>query len=86
MALGGFRVRVSLAKRIRFVLVAGPIALCTGDFFIWATPNCGNPQKAQRYPLEWAAALRKMSRLNAELLLPGHGPPMYGLPCVWCAR
>ena len=24
-------------------------AICTGDLFIWATPNCGNPQKAQRY-------------------------------------
>jgi hypothetical protein len=55
--------------------VADP-ALCTGDFFIWASPNCGNPQKAQRYPIEWAAALRKMSRLQPDLLLPGHGPPM----------
>ena len=23
--------------------------LCTGDLFIWASPNCGNPQKVQRY-------------------------------------
>ena len=52
--------------------------LCTGDLFIWASPNCGNPQKAQRYCDEWAAALRKMATLGAELLLPGHGLPIAG--------
>lgn len=52
--------------------------LCTGDLFIWASPNCGNPQKAQRYPREWAAALRRMAGLGAELLLPGHGLPIEG--------
>jgi glyoxylase-like metal-dependent hydrolase (beta-lactamase superfamily II) len=53
-------------------------ALFTGDLFIWASPNCGNPQKAQRYPREWAAALDKMAALEPELLLPGHGPPIFG--------
>lgn len=53
-------------------------ALCTGDLFIWASPNCGNPQKAQRYPREWAAALRRMDALGAEMLFPGHGPPILG--------
>ena len=53
-------------------------ALCTGDLFIWASPNCGNPQKQQRYPKEWAAALRKMAALGPEVLLPGHGPPIVG--------
>jgi alkyl sulfatase BDS1-like metallo-beta-lactamase superfamily hydrolase len=53
-------------------------ALYTGDLFIWAAPNCGNPQKAQRYPREWAAALRKMAALGAETLMPGHGPPILG--------
>jgi alkyl sulfatase BDS1-like metallo-beta-lactamase superfamily hydrolase len=52
--------------------------ICTGDLFIWASPNCGNPQKVQRYPAEWAAALDKMAALDAELLLPGHGPPIIG--------
>jgi alkyl sulfatase BDS1-like metallo-beta-lactamase superfamily hydrolase len=52
--------------------------LYTGDLFIWASPNCGNPQKAQRYPREWAQALRKMSKLGAERLFPGHGPPILG--------
>lgn len=52
--------------------------LCTGDLFIWASPNAGNPQKVQRYPLEWAAALRRMAGLEAEYLLPGHGLPVIG--------
>lgn len=52
--------------------------LCTGDLFIWASPNCGNPQKAQRYCDEWAIALRKMADLGAEVLLPGHGLPIAG--------
>jgi alkyl sulfatase BDS1-like metallo-beta-lactamase superfamily hydrolase len=52
--------------------------LCTGDMFIWASPNCGNPQKVQRYPREWALALREMAALGPELLLPGHGWPIAG--------
>ncbi|HJR25200.1 MAG TPA: alkyl sulfatase dimerization domain-containing protein, partial [Acidimicrobiales bacterium] len=56
----------------------GRKVLCTGDLFIWASPNCGNPQKVQRYPREWAAGLRKMQALGAEVLLPGHGFPIVG--------
>jgi alkyl sulfatase BDS1-like metallo-beta-lactamase superfamily hydrolase len=52
--------------------------LACGDFFIWASPNAGNPQKAQRYPREWAVALRTMAELGAEILLPGHGLPVMG--------
>ncbi len=52
--------------------------LCTGDLFIWAAPNCGNPQKVQRYAIEWANALRKMAALDAEVMLPGHGLPILG--------
>ena len=52
--------------------------LCCGDLFIWATPNAGNPQKAQRYPRDWAAALREMAELGAETMLPGHGLPVVG--------
>lgn len=52
--------------------------LCTGDLFIWASPNCGNPQKVQRYPRDWAAALRTMASLGATTLLPGHGLPIVG--------
>ena len=53
-------------------------AICAGDFFIWAFPNAGNPQKAQRYPREWAAALRTMAAMEAELFLPAHGLPIAG--------
>jgi alkyl sulfatase BDS1-like metallo-beta-lactamase superfamily hydrolase len=52
--------------------------LCTGDLFVWCTPNAGNPQKVQRYPAEWAEALRRMSAFGAEILLPGHGWPIVG--------
>jgi glyoxylase-like metal-dependent hydrolase (beta-lactamase superfamily II) len=47
--------------------------LFTGDLVIWTAPNCGNPQKVQRYPVEWAAALEEMAGLGAEWLFPGHG-------------
>ncbi len=56
----------------------GRKVLCTGDLFIWASPNCGNPQKVQRYPREWAIGLRKMAAKGAEVLLPGHGFPIIG--------
>jgi glyoxylase-like metal-dependent hydrolase (beta-lactamase superfamily II) len=52
--------------------------LFCGDFFTWSLPNAGNPQKAQRYPVEWAAALRAMAELGPELVVPGHGPPLFG--------
>ena len=53
-------------------------AICAGDFFIWNFPNAGNPQKVQRYPLEWAQALRDMAAMDAELFLPAHGLPIAG--------
>jgi alkyl sulfatase BDS1-like metallo-beta-lactamase superfamily hydrolase len=53
-------------------------AICTGDLVIWVFPNAGNPQKVQRYPLEWAHALRQMQMKDAELLLPAHGLPIGG--------
>ncbi|HVJ95515.1 MAG TPA: alkyl sulfatase dimerization domain-containing protein [Acidimicrobiia bacterium] len=52
--------------------------LFTGDLFIWASPNCGNPQKVQRYARDWAISFRKMIALQPEVLLPGHGLPIIG--------
>ena len=49
-----------------------------GDLFIWAIPNAGNPQKVQRYAVEWAASLRRMAGLGAEVMLAGHGLPIFG--------
>ena len=53
-------------------------AVAVGDFVAWVFPNAGNPQKVQRYPGEWAAALRKMLALEPELLLPAHGLAVAG--------
>ena len=52
--------------------------LAVGDFVIWNFPNAGNPQKVQRFPIEWAAALREMIAKEPELLLPAHGLPIEG--------
>ena len=53
-------------------------AIMSGDFLTWVFPNAGNPQKVQRYPAEWARALRSMAALEPELLLPAHGLPIGG--------
>ena len=56
--------------------------LFCGDLIIWRAPNCGNPQKVQRYPVEWAEALEAMAALNAEYLFPGHGLVVQGQAAV----
>jgi alkyl sulfatase BDS1-like metallo-beta-lactamase superfamily hydrolase len=61
-----------------WVFIPSRKVLLTGDFVIWAAPNAGNPQKAQRYAREWAEALRAMAKTGAEVLLPGHGIPVFG--------
>jgi alkyl sulfatase BDS1-like metallo-beta-lactamase superfamily hydrolase len=52
--------------------------LMAGDFVIWNYPNAGNPQKVQRYALEWAQSLRRMIAQGPELLVPAHGLPIAG--------
>ena len=59
--------------------------LWTGDLFLWVAPNAGNPQKVQRYAAEWAVALRAMAACNAEVLVPGHGVPIFGADRVRAA-
>ncbi len=56
----------------------GRKTIMAGDFVIWNFPNAGNPQKVQRYPIEWAAALREMIACEPELLVPAHGLPISG--------
>jgi glyoxylase-like metal-dependent hydrolase (beta-lactamase superfamily II) len=56
--------------------------LFTGDLIIWQAPNCGNPQKVQRYPEEWAQALEAMAGCDAEWLFPGHGLAVRGRDAV----
>ena len=53
-------------------------ALFTGDFIIWAAPAAGNPSGALCYPYEWAEALRAMAKTGAEVMVPGHGLPVFG--------
>lgn len=54
--------------------------LCPGDLMIWGVPNAGNPQKAQRYPWDWAQGLRAMAATGARSLCPGHGGPIVDDP------
>jgi len=56
--------------------------LFTGDLVIWQAPNCGNPQKMQRYPEDWADALDAMAGLGAAWLFPGHGLVVEGEAAV----
>jgi alkyl sulfatase BDS1-like metallo-beta-lactamase superfamily hydrolase len=77
LTIGGVRFELNHARGETddhtWVWVPERRVLCPGDLVIWAVPNAGNPQKVQRYCREWAAALRKMAGLNAEVLCPGHG-------------
>ena len=45
-------------------------------------PNCGNPQKVQRYPEEWADALEAIASVGADVLLPGHGKVIKGADVI----
>jgi glyoxylase-like metal-dependent hydrolase (beta-lactamase superfamily II) len=49
-----------------WVFVPERRVLCPGDLFVWVSPNAGNPQKVQRHPAEWAAALREMAPAMAR--------------------
>jgi alkyl sulfatase BDS1-like metallo-beta-lactamase superfamily hydrolase len=61
-----------------FVWLPERRVLASGDFVIWVFPNAGNPRKVQRYAPDWAAALRRMQALQPQVLIPGHGPVVFG--------
>jgi alkyl sulfatase BDS1-like metallo-beta-lactamase superfamily hydrolase len=61
-----------------FVWLPTQRVLASGDFVIWVFPNAGNPRKVQRYAPDWADALRRMQALQPEILIPGHGPVIFG--------
>lgn len=61
-----------------WLVLEGSKVLYPGDLFLWCSPNAGNPQKVQRYPKDWALALRAMLREEPELMLPSHGLPLAG--------
>ena len=49
-----------------------------GDLIVSSMPNTGNPNKVQRYTLEWAEALEAIAKRNPRYVLPGHGPAFRG--------
>lgn len=61
-----------------FVWLPAERVLVSGDFVIWVFPNAGNPRKVQRFAPDWAVALRQMQALRPEVLVPGHGPLIFG--------
>jgi len=61
-----------------WVWCPGRRVLCTGDTFVWSSPNAGNPYKVQRYAKDWGDALQQMAALKPLHLLPGHGPVLSG--------
>jgi len=49
-----------------------------GDLIVWSMPNTGNPNKVQRYTIEWAQALDAIASRMPRIVLPGHGPAIVG--------
>jgi glyoxylase-like metal-dependent hydrolase (beta-lactamase superfamily II) len=84
--LGEMEIRLHAAKGETddhcYVWVPARRYLFTGDLIIWQAPNCGNPQKVQRYPVEWAESLEAMAGLDADWLFPGHGLVVRGREAV----
>ena len=88
-SVGGrtFQLRHSLGETDDHAWVWEPQSkvLCTGDLFIWASPNCGNPQKAQRYPrltLSGSVGALRVSSMGRETNLDtwSFGPLAVTLP------
>ena len=50
--------------------------LATADYYQGFMPNAGNGKRVQRYVKEWIDALREMSALDAQIVLPAHGEAM----------
>jgi alkyl sulfatase BDS1-like metallo-beta-lactamase superfamily hydrolase len=49
-----------------------------GDLIVSSLPNTGNPNKVQRYTLEWAEGLEQIAARKPRIVLPGHGPAYRG--------
>lgn len=56
-----------------WVAVPGRKIVASADYFQNFLPNAGNGKRRQRYPEEWAKALRDMAAQQPQLLLPAHG-------------
>ena len=53
--------------------------LVAADYYQGFLPNLGNGKRVQRYGTEWIAALREMADLGAEIMMPMHGTPIFGV-------
>jgi alkyl sulfatase BDS1-like metallo-beta-lactamase superfamily hydrolase len=82
LTVGGMRIELFHGRGetddATFVWLPERRVLASGDFVVWVFPNAGNPRKVQRYAPDWAAALRRMEALEPEVLIPGHGPVIFG--------
>lgn len=82
LTVGGLRIELSHGRGetddATFVWLPEKRLLVSGDFVIWVFPNAGNPRKVQRFAPDWAAALRQMRALAPAVLVPGHGPVVFG--------
>lgn len=82
LIIGGVRVELTHGRGetddATFVWLPEKRILMSGDFVIWVFPNAGNPRKVQRFAPDWAAALRRMQGLAPAVLIPGHGPVVFG--------
>jgi alkyl sulfatase BDS1-like metallo-beta-lactamase superfamily hydrolase len=82
LVIGGERIRLCHGRGetddATFVWLPTRGIVVSGDFVIWMFPNAGNPRKVQRYAAEWAATLRRMEDLRPDIVIPGHGPVIFG--------
>jgi alkyl sulfatase BDS1-like metallo-beta-lactamase superfamily hydrolase len=82
LMVGGLRIELAHGRGetddATFVWLPEKRILISGDFVIWVFPNAGNPRKVQRFAPSWAAALRRMQGLAPSVLIPGHGPVVFG--------
>jgi len=61
-----------------WVWMPGRRVAMVGDLIVSSMPNTGNPNKVQRYTLEWADTLEKIAAKKPRYVLPGHGPAYRG--------
>ena len=56
-----------------WVWVPSRLVVASADYFQGFMPNAGNGKRRQRYPQDWATALRQMADLQPQRLLSMHG-------------
>lgn len=62
-----------------YVWVPGRGTVVTTDFYQEFVPNLGNGKRVQRFGTHWISTLREIAGLDAEIMLPLHGPGISGV-------